>query len=395
MKQIINQLLIFFFLAGGCSGKSALVDSAFDFADKQLKVALDSIDSTIDPNNPNRLFPRTNESDGRLTLTNYQEWTSGFFPGELWYMYEYTGDEFWKTTAEKYTGYMENGQYYAGNHDVGFRMYCSYGNGYRLTGDEKYKEILLQSAKSLLTRYRPQVGLIKSWNSNKVWQYPVIIDNMMNLELLFWASKISGDPVYHDVAVSHAKKTLENHFRENNISYHVFDYDTITGIAVQKQTAQGYAHESAWARGQAWGMYGFTVCYRETKDPAYLKKAKEIAAFIFSNPHLPADLIPYWDYDAPEIPNEPRDVSAATVTASALYELCLYDSENAVQYKKWADIILENLGKNYRAKLGHDNGFLLLHSTGSKPGKVEVDVPLVYADYYYLEALLRKQKIEK
>jgi hypothetical protein len=291
---------------------------------------------------------------------------------------------------------MEEGQYNTRDHDVGFRMYCSYGNGYRLTGNEQYKEILLQSAKSLSTRYEPQIGLIRSWDfSKEVWQYPVIIDNMMNLELLFWASKISGDPVYYDIAVSHAKKTLENHFRENSSSYHVVDYDTITGIAIQKQTHQGYANESAWARGQAWGAYGFTLCYRETKDPAFLKKAREIVAFIFNNPHLPADLIPYWDYDAPEIPNEPRDVSAAAITASALYELYLYDPDNAEQYKKWADTILESLSKDYQATLGGDNGFLLLHSVGSKPGNSEIDVPLVYADYYYLEALLRKQKIEK
>jgi rhamnogalacturonyl hydrolase YesR len=305
MKHIRFFLVILLVVFFNCSGKDEPVKSAFDFADKQLRVALDTINQAIDPDKPNNVEPRTIKSNGNISLVGVGDWTCGFFPGEL----------------------------------------CSYGNGYRLTGNEKYREILLQSAQSLIKRYRPEVGLIRSWNwdNNEVWQYPVIIDNMMNLELLFWASKESGDPIYHDIAVSHAKKTLENHFRKNSSSYHVVDYDTITGKAVQKHTHQGYAHESAWARGQAWGVYGFTVCYRETKDPAFLQKAKEIVAFIFNNPHLPSDLIPYWDYDAPEIPNEPRDASAAAITASALYELYLYDSEHAEQYKKWADTILENL----------------------------------------------------
>jgi rhamnogalacturonyl hydrolase YesR len=368
------------------------VKSQFDFASRQLKFALASIEK-IKGTDSQKNSPRTLRADGTVQLTGIYDWTCGFFPGELWYMYEYTQDEFWKTNAKKFTENLEAAQFNTHDHDIGFRMYCSYGNAYRLTGNEKYREILLQSAKSLIKRYHPNVGLIRSWDFNKeVWQYPVIIDNMMNLELLFWASRETGDSCYYRIAVNHAQKTLENHFRENSSSYHVVDYDTVTGKALQKHTHQGYAHESAWARGQAWGAYGFTMCYRETKNPAFLQKAGQIIDFLFNHPHLPDDLIPYWDYDAPGIPDEPRDVSASTITASALYELSLYNPGKAEQYKKWADTILENLSKNYRASVGEDGGFLLLHSVGYKLANSEVNVPLVYADYYFLEALLRKQK---
>jgi hypothetical protein len=372
--------------------------SGFGFAAIQLHKALTDIETFKLTDNSEdgsrKVSPRTIQADGQIDMTPAESWTSGFFPGELWYMYEHTKDAFWKTQAEKFTENLVSGQFNTRDHDTGFRMYCSYGNGYRLTGNEKYKDVLLQSAKSLMTRYNPKIGLIRSWDFNKEnWQYPVIIDNMMNLELLFWASKTSGDSSFYKAAVCHADKTLENHFRDNFSSYHVVNYDTITGNVISRCTHQGYTDESAWARGQAWGAYGFTICYRETKNPAYLKRAEEIIAFIFNNPHLPADMIPYWDYDAPNIPNEPRDASAATIVASALYELLQYNKEKAEQYKKWADTILENLNKNYLAQANGDGGFILLHSTGHKLANSEVDVPIVYADYYYLEALLRKQRL--
>ena len=281
-------------------------------------------------------------------------------------------------------------------HDMGFKMYCSYGNGYRLTQDERYKEILLQSARTLAGRYKPQAGIIRSWDHNqKKWQCPVIIDNMMNLELLFWATRESNDSTFYHIAVNHARTTLKNHFRPDNSCYHVIDYDTITGKVLKKNTHQGLSHESAWSRGQAWALYGYTMCYRETKIPEFLQQAKKVEEFLFNHPHMPTDYVPYWDFDAPEIPNEPRDASAAAIIASALYELSLYDPENAERDKERADKILENLSKNYRATMGHDNGFLLLHSTGTKPTNVEVDVPIVYADYYFIEALLRKDRLEK
>jgi alpha-L-fucosidase len=337
--------------------------------------------------------PRTLDST-QLKLVPSGDWTSGFFPGELWYLYEYTGEVKWKNEAEKLTANIEKEKTNGGTHDMGFKVYCSFGNGYRLTNDQHYKDVIIQSAKTLSTRFRPVTGTIRSWDHHRdQWGYPVIIDNMMNLELLFAATKLTGDRSFYNIAVSHANTTMKNHYRSDYSSYHVVDYDTTTGKVLHKQTAQGYADESAWARGQAWGLYGFTMCYRETKDKKYLEHAEHIASFILHHPNLPKDLVPYWDFNAPNIPNEPRDASAAAVMASALYELSTYSNQGT--YRKTADKIMESLTNYYRAPVGEDKGFLLLHSTGSKPANSEVDVPLVYADYYYLEALLRMKKLNE
>jgi hypothetical protein len=310
-------------------------------------------------------------------------------------MYELTGEDAWKEKAITYTSTLEEEQYNASNHDVGFRMFCSYGNALRLSGDESYIPVLVQSAKTLITRYYENVGCIRSWDFNQEnWQCPVIIDNMMNLELLFWASKQTGDPVYHDIAFRHALTTMENHFRADNSSVHVVDYDTISGEVRQKNTHQGYADESSWSRGQAWGLYGYTVTYRLTDHIEFLKQAERIAGFLLEHPNLPEDLVPYWDFDAPGIPDEERDVSAAAIMASALYELCRY-SENGAWYKEKADKIMLSLGTSYASEPGENYGFILDHSVGAKPLGSEVDVPMNYADYYYLEALLRKKNLEQ
>jgi hypothetical protein len=187
---------------------------------------------------------------------------------------------------------------------------------------------------------------------------------------------------------------MKNHFRPDYSSFHVVDYDTATGKVIKKTTHQGFSNESAWARGQAWGLYGYVMCYRETGNKAYLQQAEHIASFILKNPHMPADLVPYWDFDAPHIPNEPRDASAAAITASALYELSTYEKNNKT-YKLTADKIIRSLTNNYRSPIGENKGFILLHSTGSKPSNSEVDVPISYADYYYIEALLRKKKLDQ
>lgn len=400
--KIRTGLLSLIILCGSCNHTdqtAGVVKDGFDFASKQLKFAFSEIEHakinfTEAQKKRNLINPRNVEPDGTLRMVTSRDWCSGFFPGELWYMYEYTGDEFWKQNAEKFTAPIEPEKMNGRTHDMGFKVYCSFGNGYRLTHDKNYKEVLIQAAETLITRYKPNVGCLRSWDHNKdKWQCPVIIDNMMNLELLFWAYKQTNRKEFYDIAVNHARTTMKNHFRNDYSSYHVIDYDTITGEVLKRNTHQGYAHESAWARGQAWGLYGYTMCYRETNLPEFLEQAKHIANYIFTSKTLPDDLIPYWDYDAPNIPNEPRDVSAAAVTACALYELSMYDK--CGQYKMWADTIIENLGKNYQATLNGDCGFLLLHSTGSAPHESEVDVPIVYADYYYLEALLKKAKLEK
>jgi len=364
---------------------------AFSFAEKQTELMLNELahgtSTKADP-----VSPRTLDHQGNLVLIPAKDWVSGFFPGELWYLYEHTHSSKWLAAAKQYTAKVEPEQFDKGTHDVGFKIYCSVGNGYRLTKNEHYKEVIIQAAKTLCTRFNPVVRAIKSWDHRKEWKYPVIIDNMMNLELLFVATKLSGDSTFHKVAVSHANTTMKNHFRPDYSSYHVIDYDPQTGAVLHKQTHQGFADSSAWARGQGWGLYGYTMCYRETKDPAYLKQAEAIAKFIFSHPNLPKDKVPYWDFDAPDRPNAPRDASAAALMASALYELSTY-SKNGKQYKKTANQILHSLTKNYQAKPGESKGFLLLHSTGHKPANSEIDVPISYADYYYLEALTRQNRL--
>lgn len=338
--------------------------------------------------------PRTLEH-GKLKLVASKDWTSGFFPGELWFLYEYTGKKMWLDQAKKFTTMIEQEQFNGKTHDMGFKVFCSVGTGYRLTKDAHYRDVIIQSAKTLATRFNPKTGVILSWDhSRDKWVNPVIIDNMMNLELLFEATKLTGDSSFYKIAVSHANTTMKNHFRPDFSSYHVVDYDPNTGAILKKTTHQGYSDASAWARGQAWAVYGYTLCYRYTKNPVYLKQAENIAAYILNNPTMPADQVPYWDFNAPNIPNEPRDVSAAAVIASGLYELSGY-SANKNLYIAKADQMLHSMSTKYISAPGTDKGFILSHSTGSKPSDSEVDVPLSYADYYYLEALLRYKNLKK
>ena len=341
----------------------------------------------------NLFSPRSLNPDSTLNLVAPNDWCSGFFAGNLWQIYEFSGKPKWMDQAKTFTQIMESEQTDGHTHDLGFEVYCSVGNAYRLTHNQHYKQVIIQAAKTLCTRFNPIVGCIKSWDNNK-WKYPVIIENMMNLELLFEATKLSGDSTFYKIAVIHANTTMKNHFRADHSSYHVIDYDPETGKVLHKQTAQGYADGSAWARGQAWGLYGFTMCYRETGDKAYLTQAEDIAQFILNNPNLPKNDVPYWDYNDPAIPNAPRDASAAAIMASAFYELSAYSIKSKV-YKAAADKILNSLNNNYQVSLGADKGFLLLHSTGHKPAGTEIDVPIIYADYYYLEALLRQKHLKQ
>lgn len=369
---------------------SSSTEAKIRFAAAQEKLQVAEIESA-----GRFLNPRT-VANGKVKYVSMEDWTSGFFPGSMWYMYDLTADPAWKKVAKKYTEAIDSVKYLTWHHDVGFMIQCSFGNGYRL-GESKYKETIIQAAKSLSTRFRPIAGVFQSWNVDKGWQSqrgwecPVIIDNMMNLELLFNATRLSGDSSFYRMAVSHADQTIKNHYRPDHSCYHVVDYSLKDGAVRNRHTAQGYAHESSWARGQAWGIYGFTICYRETHDVRYLLQAQNGADFVLHHKNMPADLIPYWDFDAPKIPNEPRDVSAAAILASALYELSGY--ANGAVYKAYADKIVESLSSPaYRAPLGENGHFLLMHSVGSIPHGAEIDVPLNYADYYYLEALKRAGK---
>ncbi|TKD63363.1 glycoside hydrolase family 88 protein [Flavobacterium sp. ASW18X] len=339
-------------------------------------------------------FPRSYSLEKKeINKVPSKDWTSGFYPGNLWLLYQLTGDERFKEQAIKWTALIEKEKYNDQTHDMGFKVYCSFGQGNNVQPNQSYDDIIVESAKTLSTRFNKNVGSLRSWDFNKdIWEFPVIIDNMMNLELLFEATKISGDSTYHDIAVSHATTTLKNHFRDDHSSYHVVVYDTITGKAKDKVTHQGFDANSAWARGQAWAIYGYTMTYRYTKNPKFLQQAIATFDFYLNNPSLRDDGIPYWDFNDPEIPNAVRDVSAATIIASACYELHTYT--DSPMYKSYANKVLNTLkSKEYILEKSINAPFILKHSTGNWPKNDEMDEPIVYGDYYFLEALLRQQKI--
>lgn len=370
----------------------AVVDKALKFAEQQSLLLAQKYEGQ------DGVLPRSFEN-GKNTTSDTRWWCSGFFPGTLWYLYENSKSTEMLRYAKLYTSRVEREKFTTDNHDVGFMLYCSFGNGFRLTHDKQYAEVLLTGAKSLSTRFNPKVGLIRSWDHNKKkWQYPIVIDNMMNLELLLWAADYSGDSKFRQIALSHADKTMIHHYRPDFSSYHLVSYDTISGLPHLKQTHQGFSKESAWSRGQAWGLYGYTYLYRITKEKRYLEQAKNIAGFLLSHPRMPKDYIPYWDFDAPEIPNANRDASAACVIASALTELSDFvDAKTAKKYMKVVKVQIRTLASpEYTANQGENGCFILKHSVGALPFKSEVDVPMTYADYYYLEALTRlKRKLNK
>ncbi|WP_341843052.1 glycoside hydrolase family 88 protein [Chitinophaga caseinilytica] len=361
-----------------------LIADNLDFAVQQYQVLQDST--------PADRMPRTFQH-GRSVTSDTEWWCSGFYPGTLWYLYEYSKDAKVKAEAERRLAILEREKRYTGNHDIGFMIFCSFGNAYRITGDKKYKDVVDTAAVYQITRYRPSIRSIQSWNKNKRLNCPVIIDNMMNLEQLLWVSQQGGDKRFADIAVTHANTTLQNHYRPDHSTFHIVDYDLEKGTVIQKVNGQGAHDTSAWSRGQAWGLYGWTIMYRFTRDQKYLEQARHVAKFILHHPNLPADKIPYWDYNAPQIPTS-RDASAAAIAASALLELGQYvDKKEQQEYVTAAATMLRSLASPaYRAKLGENGGFILKNSVGHFLANGEVDVPLTYADYYFVEGLLRYKK---
>ena len=412
LKFVLLSILI---LAGGVFAFTKAIKKEEPLSASILKTAEKQYTAMLQHSLDLSRYPRTTDSAGKTRYVSISDWTGGFWPGSLWYMFEFTHDTAWKKEAVKWTESLETNQYNTAHHDLGFMMYCSYGNAYRLTKNKAYRDILIQSAKSLTTRFNPTVGCIESWNSRlswdgkTMWHYPVIIDNLMNLELLFFAAKETGDTVYKKVALMHAETTMKNQFRKDFSSYHVVNYDTLTGRVLNKQTCQGYADNSTWARGQAWGIYGYTMIYRETGDKRFLNFAKNLADYYINNPSLPKDKIPFWDfnvnqdgytadwkYDRNKLGYVPRDASAAAIVSAALFELSGYLGKDGKPYKDFAITSLKSLSTpEYFAETGTNGFFLIKHSVGSFPHGVEIDVPLVYADYYYLEALLRYQRLNK
>lgn len=409
MKRLIAIIAASVLLAG-CAEKDPVMqiaDNVFDLAKEQYT----AMDKALGSDE----FPKCTDNEGRLVRSDVGWWCSGFYPGSLWYIYEYTGDEAFRELAWKYTGRLEALIDRHTDHDIGFQINCSYGNALRLTGDSAaVVPTYLAAARKLADRFNPGAGVIRSWDwPQNHWRYPVIIDNMMNLELLTVAERMSGEKRLSDVANAHATTTLNNHFRPDWSSWHLLDYDVETGDVRYRETVQGYAHESAWARGQAWALYGFTMMYRETGRKEYLEAAENIGDMLVGR--LPEDGIPYWDLNAPGTPEaldrsvpgatqnshayiEPvyRDASAGAIMASAFIELSTLteDTKAAEKYLDTARRQLLTFGtEDYLANPGENGYFILKHSVGSIPGGSEVDVPLSYADYYFLEALIRYSRI--
>ena len=336
-------------------------------------------------------IPRS-ATGGNVRLVGASDWTSGFPAGSFWLLYEHTGDMAWRTAAEARTTALASQTTNTGTHDVGFVINNTYGKGHRLTQNAAYRTAVLQAAQSLASRFNATVGCTRSWDFG-TWGFPVIIDNMMNLELLFHATELGGEQRFHDMAITHAATTLANHFRSNGSSFHLVDYNPTTGAVVRKQTEQGLNDASAWARGQTWGLYGFTMVYRVTREQRFLAQAQAIADFYTQSPDMPADAVPWFDFDAIRDTNAPdlRDASAGAIAASALIELAGFASAEARErYLSFAIRALRTLSSpTYRAAVGQNSRFLLMHSVGNYPDNEEVDVALNYADYYYLEALMR------
>ena len=369
-----------------------LTARVFERAAAQMELMDKNLDSAAVSNPGVAIYPRSINKEGALWTSNYKWWCSGFYPGSMWYVYEYTGDEKIKELALEYQAGLEPLRFRKDDHDIGFQLMCSYGNCLRLTEDQTCVPVLIDGANSLASRFDPEVGCTRSWSFGK-WSFPVIVDNMMNMELLLKAAELGGSDTLKNVALAHARTTMKNHFREDKSCFHLVDYNPETGEVVGKQTVQGLADDSAWARGQAWGLYGFTMVYRFCKEQDILDHAIAIAEYLLSR--LPEDGVPFWDYDSAEIPNDVRDASATAIMASGLIELSQYvDAEKAERYLATVEKMLRTLAsEEYLCAEGEDYGFLLKHSTGNKNTDSEVDVPLTYADYYFLEALIRWSRL--
>ena len=333
-------------------------------------------------------YPRNSLADGSWRTRPVSDWTSGFFVGLLWDMYGATADPTWRTAAERWTAPHSVNQFDTTTHDVGFTLMTSYGLGHRMTGSTAYREVLLTGAASLASRFNPVVGSIRSWDWGE-WSYPVIIDNLMNLELLFYAASLGGDARLHEIAHAHALTTLRDHVRPDGSTFHLVDYDPATGAVRARRTYAGASDASTWSRGQAWAVYGFTMAYRYTNDPRFFDAAERTANYFID--HLPADSVPYWDFDAPGIPNTNRDSSAAAIAASGLLELASFSGDaRAERYEAAAGAMLDRLSSDeYLATAGGSPG-ILLHGVGAFTFNVEVDVSLIYGDYYFMQALFRR-----
>lgn len=392
-KSVLSILLIGWALTTNAgNGRGLQEQSRIDWVENSLQVVQKQAEKMTELVLDSARLPRSIQHG----LVPARDWTSGFFPGMLWYLYQYTGADSWKKRAQQVTELLRDEQYNATDHDIGFRMYCSYGNGWLLTGDKAYKQVIVRSAKTLSSRYTHKTGAIMSWEPDTLrdWHYPVIIDNMMNLELMMEAYKLSGDTVLKHIAIAHADKTMQHQYRSDYSCPHVVDYDAETGALRKFDWNNGLdkPQQSTWARGQAWGLYGFTMMYRQTRNPKYLRHAEHIADFLLNHPNLPADGVPYWDYAGVHL-SQMRDASAAALMASALMELSTYSAAKKTYFEAGEKMLKSLSSPEYLAKPGEHHYYSIKHATGNFLRNSELDGALSYADYYYVEGLLRYHKL--
>ncbi|MBR1877600.1 MAG: glycoside hydrolase family 88 protein [Paludibacteraceae bacterium] len=393
MKKYSFIFLTFVLLFASCAKQSEL-DKAIAYSDAKIHLTMAQMESVSDsmPRNVLDLAQTT----WNLRANVPQEWCGGFWDGCLWYDYALTGKEE-VLNAAKETGnqmrYLATAPVF--DHDLGFLVITSLLNGYRLSPDADtraiYKEALLACADSLCTLFNPAVGTLLSWprHVKDYGGHNTIMDNMINLELLLWAAEETGNKAYYDIAVSHADTTMAYHFREDGTSYHVAVYDPVSGKHLYNCTHQGLADSSVWARGQSWAIYGYTTMYRYTQEPRFLAFAEKVTdAYLGLLNETSEDYVPYWDFCDPRIPDAPKDASAACVVMSALLELQRYVApDKAAEYKAAAEHMFADLTAHYES--GAQCPAILLHSTGHHPAGSEIDAAIIYADYYFLEALYR------
>jgi unsaturated chondroitin disaccharide hydrolase len=390
--MMVKNALLFLMLGAPTMASSipdTMLNSIWTFSQARLKATMAAL------GNSTSQYPRSApQTGGKWGLVGSGDWTSGFYPGCLWLAYEKSGDTAFRNAAQRWTAALESQKNNTGTHDVGFMIFCSYGNGYRLLKTSSYLPIIQTAAQSLSTRYKALAGIIDSWDFapyNTGWEE--IIDNMMNLELLFWVAANGGSANYRTMAQSHAEKAMANHFRPDSSTFHVVRYSSTTGAMTSQETRQGYSNSSCWARGQAWAVYGFTMAYRYTKDARFLATAKKAAGYYIS--HLPVDRVPFWDFNAPGIPADtvPRDASSSAIVASGLLELCMFTgAPDSARYLDTAVSLIKGLWTSkYRGLTTQAS--ILNHSTGSRTEGHDVDMGIIYADYYFLEALLRYEKL--
>lgn len=401
MRKLAKFILCLSFLS--CNYPQFDVNESLDYCVHQVERALEELkphDYTMIPRN---ILATDTQQGWNCREAIPQEWCSGFWSGVLWMSYAHARQQeipqaaALRQAAENYTitlDYMAERSAY--DHDLGFIIINSFLKGYEYTGNAHYRDVALRAADTLATLCNPLAGTMLSWprHISDYGGHNTIMDNMINLELLFWAAENGGGNHLHDLAVAHAETTMKHHFRPDGSCYHVAIYDTLTGDFIKGVTHQGYSDESMWSRGQAWAIYGYTMVYRFTRDERFLTHARKVTdCYLNRLATTSDDYIPIWDMDDPKGVKAPKDASAAAIVASALIELSGYvpNAEGERYYTQAVAMLAELSSPRYRS--GEHNVAFLRHATGHHPAGSEIDASIIYADYYYIEALLRLKQL--